>query len=129
MKHTTAPLQPGMYYHIYNRGNNRENLFLEKRNYPYFLTLYAKHIEPIADTCAYCLLRNHFHLSVRIKTEKEFIQSSFPTCSTPTPKPSTKDMDGREVRTHARTPKSGVLPRNFPKNLTIGSALCLTKVV
>ncbi len=76
MKYTTAPLQPGMYYHIYNRGNNRENLFLENRNYPYFLTLYAKHIEPIADTYAYCLLRNHFHLSVRIKTEEEFIESS-----------------------------------------------------
>ena len=28
-----VPLQPGRYYHIYNRGNNRENLFLEQRNY------------------------------------------------------------------------------------------------
>jgi REP element-mobilizing transposase RayT len=76
MKHTTAPLQPGVYYHIYNRGNNRENLFLENRNYPYFLTLYEKHIEPIADTYAYCLLRNHFHLLIRIKTEEEFRQTS-----------------------------------------------------
>ena len=72
MKHTTAPLIPGMYYHIYNRGNNRENLFLEKRNYSYFLSLYAKHIEPIADTYAYCLMRNHFHVSLRIKTEDEY---------------------------------------------------------
>ncbi|HID28372.1 MAG TPA: transposase, partial [Desulfobacterales bacterium] len=31
------PLQFGQYYHIYNRGNNRENLFVEPRNYPYFL--------------------------------------------------------------------------------------------
>jgi len=72
MKYTLAPLVPGMYYHIYNRGNNRENLFLEKRNYPYFLSLYTKHIEPIADTYAYCLMRNHFHFSVRIKTEEEY---------------------------------------------------------
>ena len=42
MKKTTAALQPGVYYHIYNR----ENLFIENRNYPYFLTLYEKHIEP-----------------------------------------------------------------------------------
>ncbi len=76
MKYTTAPLLPGIYYHIYNRGNNQENLFIEKRNYPYFLSLYAKHIEPIADTFAYCLLRNHFHISVRIKTEEEYQQSS-----------------------------------------------------
>lgn len=76
MKFTTAPLVPGMYYHIYNRGNNRENLFLEKRNYPYFLSLYAKHIEPIADTYAYCLLRNHLHVSLRIKTEEEWRKTS-----------------------------------------------------
>ena len=61
------PLQPGKYYHIYNRGNNRENIFLEERNYPYFLRLYARHIEPVADTFVYCLLRNHFHFLVRIK--------------------------------------------------------------
>lgn len=76
MKITTVPLQPGVYYHIYNRGNNRENLFLENRNYPYFLNLYAKHIEPVADTYAYNLMRNHFHLSVRIKTEEEWIKTS-----------------------------------------------------
>jgi REP element-mobilizing transposase RayT len=74
MKFTTTPLIPGMYYHIYNRGNNRENLFLEKRNYPYFLSLYAKYIEPIADTYAYCLMRNHFHVLLRIKTKEESLQ-------------------------------------------------------
>ena len=62
-----AALVPGHYYHVYNRGNNGENLFREARNYNYFLELYAAHIEPIADTFAYCLLKNHFHLLVRIK--------------------------------------------------------------
>ncbi len=66
-----APLQYGQYYHIYNRGNNRENIFIEERNYRYFLKLYAKYIEPIAHTYAYCLLRNHFHFLVRIKTVEE----------------------------------------------------------
>ncbi len=64
-------LQPSRYYHIYNRGNNQENIFREERNYPYFLKLYAQDIEPIADTFAYCLLRNHFHLLVRIKSLEE----------------------------------------------------------
>jgi putative transposase len=69
----TSPvaLQHGQYYHVYNRGNNRENVFVEERNYRYFLKLYANYIEPIADTYAYCLLRNHFHLLVRIKTVEE----------------------------------------------------------
>ena len=61
------PLQYGLTYHIYNRGNNRESIFIEERNYRYFLRLYLKYIEPIAWTFAYCLLRNHFHFLVRIK--------------------------------------------------------------
>ena len=66
-----TPLEDGQYYHIYNRGNNGENLFFEERNYPYFLKLYAHHILPVAEAYAYCLLRNHFHALVRIRTEEE----------------------------------------------------------
>ena len=61
----------GLYYHIYNRGNNREILFRETKNYAYFLNLYAKYIHPIADTYAYCLMSNHFHLLVRLKSIDE----------------------------------------------------------
>ncbi len=65
------PLQFGQYYHIYNRGNNRENLFVEPRNYTYFLRLFAKHIQPVAETFAYCLLPNHFHFFIRTRSEEE----------------------------------------------------------
>ena len=65
------PLAWGRHYHIHNRGNNRENLFLEERNYRYFLELYAHYIEPVAETYAYCLLRNHFHLLVRTRDIEE----------------------------------------------------------
>lgn len=61
------PLEPGHYYHIYNRGNNRENIFIEERNYRYFMQLYQKYILPVCDTFAYCLMRNHFHILVRVK--------------------------------------------------------------
>jgi REP element-mobilizing transposase RayT len=64
-------LQYGRIYHIYNRGNNGENLFVERRNYPYFLQLYAHHIQPVAETYAYSLLPNHFHLAIRTRTEAE----------------------------------------------------------
>ncbi len=69
------PLEYGRCYHIYNRGTNRENVFIEKRNYRHFLRLYAQYIVPVADTHAYCLLRNHFHLLARIKTPEELAQS------------------------------------------------------
>ncbi len=63
-------IEPGKYYHIFNRGNNREDLFKEEKNYLYFLKLYEHHIEPVAETYAYCLMRNHFHLLVKIKDLK-----------------------------------------------------------
>ena len=63
------PLAPDRYYHIYNRGINRENLFKEDRNYTFFLQKYAQYLSPVVDTFAYCLLRNHFHFLIRIKGE------------------------------------------------------------
>lgn len=59
--------EPGVAYHIYNRGNNKENIFREEENYRYFLELVKKYLLPIADIYAYCLLKNHFHLALRIK--------------------------------------------------------------
>jgi putative transposase len=70
--HAETPLVPGRVYHIYNRGNNRENIFREERNYRFFLERYAHHVGPVTDTFAYCLLRNHFHLLVRILPEAEW---------------------------------------------------------
>lgn len=71
----TEPLEFGNYYHIYNRNINSENIFKENRNHEYFLMLYNKHIGPIAETLAWCLLKNHFHLLVKIKTFEEILQS------------------------------------------------------
>lgn len=70
MKHQ-QPLEYGKFYHIYNRGNNGENLFLKPDNYQYFLTLYDKYISLVAETYAWCLMPNHFHILVRIKDEAE----------------------------------------------------------
>jgi putative transposase len=67
---TVIPLKPGGYYHIYNRGVNRTNIFIEERNYAYFMQLYAKYIAPVAETFAYCLMKNHFHMLVRIKKDR-----------------------------------------------------------
>ncbi len=60
------PLQYGQTYHVYNRGINRETIFVADHNYRHFLRLYAHHVAPIADTYAYCLLPNHFHFLVHI---------------------------------------------------------------
>jgi putative transposase len=69
-----SPLLFDTYYHIYNRGVNGENIFIEERNYDLFLNLFEKHITPVCDLFSYCMLRNHFHVSVRTKSEEEIIE-------------------------------------------------------
>jgi putative transposase len=76
MKKHTSPMQCGVFYHVYNRGINSEDLFKESRNYTYFLKLYAKYIPPVAETYAYCLLKNHFHLLIRVRPEEEVIRNT-----------------------------------------------------
>ena len=65
------PLTYGTFFHIYNRGNNGENIFVQERNYAYFMELWWKHTSPIAETWAYGLLRNHFHAAVWIKEKTD----------------------------------------------------------
>jgi REP element-mobilizing transposase RayT len=64
-------MEYGRTYHIYNRGVNGADLFLCQRDYEHFLDLYAKYINPVVDTYAWVLLRNHFHILARIKEKDE----------------------------------------------------------
>lgn len=75
MEHLIS-LEPGKYYHIYNRGIAGANVFLEDRNYAYFMSLYTKHVAPLAATYAYVLLRNHFHLFIRVLEPRETFEVS-----------------------------------------------------
>jgi REP element-mobilizing transposase RayT len=58
---------PGDTYHLYNRGNNRENIIVERENYGYLLHLVRRHLRPVMDILAYCVMPNHYHLLVRMK--------------------------------------------------------------
>ncbi|WP_346881774.1 transposase [uncultured Algibacter sp.] len=59
------PLIEDQYYHIYNRGNNKENIFIEDKNYNYFLKLISKYLISVCSVLSYCLLKNHFHFLVK----------------------------------------------------------------
>ena len=65
------PLENGNYYHIYNRGNNGIDVFFDSESYYHFLRLFDRYISPIAETYAWCLLKNHFHILVYIKLDNE----------------------------------------------------------
>ena len=56
-------------YHVYNQGNNREQLFFERENYLYFLKKVEKHLVPHVNILAWCLMPNHYHILFQVKPE------------------------------------------------------------
>lgn len=69
------------YYHLFNRGVNKQNIFFSEENYTYCLRLLKKNSENYhIKIIAYCLMPNHYHLLVRQDGEQpvsRFIQSNF----------------------------------------------------
>ena len=62
----SAPFVQGQYYHIYNRGCNKEQIFFNEENYRYLLRKIKETYEKAGvDMIAYCLMPNHYHLLVR----------------------------------------------------------------
>jgi REP element-mobilizing transposase RayT len=58
-------------FHVYNRTNNKELLFISEENRILFLKKYAKYMQHFADTFCWNLLPNHFHFVIRIKSAEE----------------------------------------------------------
>lgn len=90
-------LQPNCTYHIFNHANGFENVFREDKNFRYFLDKYRVYISPIAETYAYCLMPNHFHLVVRIK-KREVIEELIRTNNTNFSKVSNFGKVEREIK-------------------------------
>jgi putative transposase len=77
-KKLKEPVRPDRYYHIYNRGNNKEKIFYHSSDYYFFMGKYKQFIAPYADTYAYCLLPNHFHFLIKTRNEDQNGKSVIP---------------------------------------------------
>lgn len=66
------------YFHLYNRGNNNQNIFLDNADYEFFILKVKQNIYPDKtlqrmrplpqgsfSLLSYCLMPNHFHLLLR----------------------------------------------------------------
>ncbi len=65
------PLEPGYTYHIYNRGNNKQTVFFDEKNYKFFMRKMNDYLPIIGDVYAFCLMRNHYHIVIRIKDKED----------------------------------------------------------
>lgn len=61
-------LEPDKYYHLYNRSNNNELVFKSRENYLYFLIKYRKYFSNLVTTLVYCLMPDHFHFLIYVKS-------------------------------------------------------------
>lgn len=67
-------LEPDCFYHIYNRGVNGDKVFQGNDNYKFFMSQFLKYLSQVCDLYAYCLMPNHFHFVIKIKSYKELIE-------------------------------------------------------
>lgn len=64
-------------YHIYNQGNNRQEIFYNRENYGFFLQKMNDYLLPYCDIMAWCLMPNHFHWMVYVReTEIDRVTST-----------------------------------------------------
>jgi len=60
----------GAHYHIYNRGNDKQKIFLEENDYLFYLRKLREYKEKYNVTIlCYCLMPNHLHLILSQNTE------------------------------------------------------------
>ena len=76
MPRREIPFLPDIYYHFYNRGNNRQSIFFEPDNYLYFLKGVKKYLVPEVKVVAYCLMPTHYHILSRVKQTSEVSETS-----------------------------------------------------
>lgn len=55
---------PNEVYHVYNRGNNKQPIFFNEKNYLFFLFKIRNEWKNYCDILCYCLMPNHFHFMI-----------------------------------------------------------------
>ena len=69
------------YYHLYNRGNNFDDIFFEEKNYYFFIKRITDYFEDKIDIIAYTLMPNHYHFIIK-PTIDDFLEKAMQKFST-----------------------------------------------
>lgn len=84
---------PYSYYHVYNRGINKQNIFCDDQDFKYFIRLLGRYLDPTYETkpgevfkpslsssielVAYCLMPNHFHILLYQLDDEKALEKLF----------------------------------------------------
>ena len=72
---TLAKFATLRHFHVYNRTNNRELLFLTDENRRYFLQRLQYFCCDFVKFYSYCLLPNHYHFSISVRSLEEIVEN------------------------------------------------------
>ena len=65
MPRNTRCVEPGLPYHVTQRGTNRQRVFYSPTDYKMYLSLVREHMKDAeCRVLAYCLMTNHVHVVV-----------------------------------------------------------------
>ena len=115
-------LEKGKLYHIYNQGNNKQDIFFSKENYRFFLKKMKENITPYADFIAWCIMPNHFHWMVEIKELELPVSQGFTPSEALTKAPSeapTKAPSETSTKTRTLNDSIGILLRSYTRAINI----------
>ena len=76
MRDYKPPFEPNYFYHVYNKGNNKECIFQEDKNYRFFLKKWNEYLGNFANVWSYCLMPNHFHFLIKVDDGKRLAKFS-----------------------------------------------------
>lgn len=73
-----TPILGGRYYHLFNRGNNGQQVFFTEENYKFFLWQFYQFLNPFVDLLSYSLMPNHFHFLIKAKDSIPVLKDGIP---------------------------------------------------
>lgn len=81
MARRNIPFLPNNYYHVYNRGANKADIFRNDKDYLFLLKQIKNHSSKFEiSVIAYCLMANHYHFILRQNAQakiNDFMQAVF----------------------------------------------------